>query len=45
MPIGMQRESYDQICDANILLLEDLKERGMSFLREQLCDGVDLRLV
>jgi len=27
------------------MLLEDLKERGISFLREQLCDGVDMRLV
>lgn len=42
---SMQGQLYDQICDANIMLLEDLKERGISFLREQLCDGVDMRLV
>ena len=42
---SMQGELFDQICDQNMFLLADLKERGIRFLQEQSCDSVDFNSV
>jgi hypothetical protein len=42
---SMQGELYDQICDQNMFLMADLKERGIGFLQEQSCDSFDFNQV
>jgi hypothetical protein len=40
----MQGQLYDQITDKNIILIEDLKERGLHFLEQQNAESIDFRL-
>ena len=40
---SMQGQLYDQITDKNIILIEDLKERGLHFLEQQNAESIDFR--